>query len=572
MLNIPIKSNEANSIAEWIENNRPWLLTYERYNIQAEIQLPPEDSSLLDIFENSFAQFANHHAYITPNTTLTYQELDKASLQVAIYLQQLGLAQGSKIGIMLPNLLHYPIISVGILRAGMILVNISPQSTSNELAYQLNDADIKVLFTLENIIHIFQNTPQHHVETVIICTLNDGIDENVIDIFKFFRKSIKVKQQIAYFAQILQKTDTTRYQRPNLTLNDMAILQYTGGTTDVSKGAMLSHQNIIANILQVNALINSAYDEDYQFDKILSALPLHQIFAFTICCMLLIYRGYTGLLIKNPRHLDSIIMMIEKYQPNFLLGVNTLFNGLLHHQKFRYLDFSHLKATIGGGMAILPSIAKDWHMITGLPIIEGYGLAETSPVVTFNPLTIAEFTNKIGIPAPSTDVKIIDDNDKEMPIGERGEIVIKGPQVMLGYYHRPLENQQVFTAQGYLRTGDIGIMDERGFIKIVDRKKDMMVVSGFNVYPNEIEAVMMTHPAVLDCGAVGVPSPTRGEEPRIFIVKKHDNINKHQLLAFGKQQLVSHKRPRSVVFVDTLPKSPAGKILRKELRKMAGLE
>ena len=352
----------------------------------------------------------------------------------------------------------------------------------------------------------------------------------------------------------------------------MALLQYTGGTTGVAKGAMLSHGNLVANMLQINALMNSAFEDDANADDvILTALPLYHVFSFMVCGMYGMYQGYAGLLIPNPRDLDGLIKEMAKYKPSFIPAVNTLFNGLVNKDSFASLDFSNLKAAIGGGTSVLPGVAKQWHKITGLPIVEGYGLSETSPVVAFNPMTIAEFTGKIGIPASSTDIILIDEDENEVAIGTRGEICVKGPQVMIGYQHRPDETAETFTANGYLKTGDIGIMDDKGFIKIVDRKKDMILVSGFNVYPNEIEEVMSEHPAVKEVGAIGIPSDERGEDPKIFVVKKGE-VTEKELLDFGKKHLTGYKRPRHVQFVDELPKSNVGKILRKELRKMEGLD
>ena len=374
------------------------------------------------------------------------------------------------------------------------------------------------------------------------------------------------------FKYALNAVSASKYKRPDLNLSDVALLQYTGGTTGVAKGAMLSHGNLVANMLQISALMDSAFEDDIDAtDVLLTALPLYHVFSFMVCGMYSMYQGCAGLLIPNPRDLDGLIKEMGKYKPAYIPAVNTLFNGLVHKEGFADLDFSNLKASIGGGMSVLPSVAKEWHKITGLPIVEGYGLSETSPVVAFNPMTISEFTGKIGIPASSTDVILIDEEDNEVALGDRGEICVKGPQVMIGYQNRPEETAEAFTASGHFKTGDIGIMDEKGFIKIVDRKKDMILVSGFNVYPNEIEEVMSEHPAVLECGAIGIPNDERGEDPKLFVVKKGD-VTEQELLDFGKKQLTGYKRPRHIQFVDELPKSNVGKILRKELRKMEGLE
>lgn len=580
--------------ARWQATSTPWAISYERYQIEPEIHLPPPNTSLLDMLEMSFITFAQQEAYICGKQYLSYQQLDNMSLKVATYLQQSGLRQGDKIGMMLPNMLQYPIIALGILRAGMVLVNVNPLYTPRELAYQLTDAQVKVLFILEHLLPILQESGQEESSmdltslTIISCRIGDmfgQIKGTVVNSYVRWIKNANTHTPFrrahftftqTYFSHIVNKADTRHYQRPILGLNDVALLQYTGGTTGIAKGAMLTHGNLIANFLQMDALVQSAYPTNDETtsqvtDVVLTALPLYHIFAFTLCCIFLLYKGYTGLLIPNPRDTKTLIKQLTYHRTSFILGVNTLFSALVNHPQFRRLDFSGLKATIGGGMSISPTVAKRWHTITGMPIIEGYGLSETSPVVSFNPLTIAEFTNKIGIPAPSTDVKILNEQEKTVAIGERGEIVVKGPQVMRGYFNRPYETFQAFTSQGYLRTGDIGIMDERGFIKIVDRKKDMILVSGFNVYPQEIEEVINQHPDVAECAVIGIPSENRGEEPKLFVVRKANKVTEEQLLYYGRLKLTGYKRPRSVQFVQSLPKSNVGKILRKELRKMEGL-
>lgn len=566
-------------------NPPPWWVTYERYKISPFINLPPYDYSLVDLLENSFQQFHKRTAYISDNQTLTYKQLDLQSKIVATYLQSQGLTIGERVGVMLPNLLHYPVIACGIIRAGLTLVNINPTYTHRELVHQLADSSIKFLFLLDklqnNIAKELDNLPS--LQQVIICRDTDfqsHIYRQVISAVNI-GFGVQLQQKIAWFgkrqiqrvdfSQLQNLSQTFIYQKPSCTLDDVVLVQYTGGTTGTAKGAMLSHGNIIANILQIDNLLMSAYDDDLDNDILLTALPLYHVFAFSICCILLIYRGFCGLLVANPSHIQNIITAIKHHPPSFILGVNTLFHGLLKQRSFRSLDFSALKASIGGGMAILPKTARTWQYVTGTPIVEGYGLSETAPIVTFNPLTIAHFTNKIGIPTPLTDVKIVDENQQKVAIGERGEIVVKGPQVMIGYQNLPEETKQVFTHDGYLTTGDIGIMDNYGFIKVVDRKKDMILVSGFSVYPNEIETVMCEHPDVLECVAIGVPSVERGEEPKIFVVSRNPQLTEQDLLDFGKQNLTGYKRPRHVAFLEDLPKSAVGKVLRTELRKREGL-
>lgn len=562
-----------------ISSDSPWLSAYERYGIAATIDMPDDNTSLLEVFERNFSRYGQKPAYICMGAEISFKQLDLYSRQIASYLQSLGLVKGDKVGVMMPNLLQYPVVALGIIRAGMVLVNVNPLYTSRELSHQLHDSGTKALFIVENFAKTYQEAEDKgQVEHVIVCKIGDMLGTIKGPIVNLVARHVK-KMIPAYslpnsvsFKHALNAVSASHYKRPDLSLSDVALLQYTGGTTGVAKGAMLSHGNLVANMLQISALMNSAFEDDVDAsDVILTALPLYHVFSFMVSGMYGMYQGYAGLLIPNPRDLDGLIKEMGKYKPAFIPAVNTLFNGLINKESFADLDFSNLKASIGGGMSVLPSVAKKWHKITGLPIVEGYGLSETSPVVAFNPMTIAEFTNKIGIPASSTDMILIDDEGNQVALGDRGEICVKGPQVMIGYQNRPEETAETFTDDGYLKTGDIGIMDEKGFVKIVDRKKDMILVSGFNVYPNEIEEAMSEHPAVAECGAIGVPNEDRGEEPKLFVVKKGE-VTEQELLDFGKKQLTGYKRPRHIQFVDELPKSNVGKILRKELRKMEGLE
>ncbi|MDO5770308.1 MAG: AMP-binding protein, partial [Psychrobacter sp.] len=401
-----------------IPSDRPWLASYERYGIPANIELPANDTSLLEVFERNFSRYGNKKAFTCMGVSISFRELDLYSRQIAAYLQSLGLKKGDKVAAMMPNVLQYPIVALGVIRAGMTLVNVNPLYTSRELAHQLEDSGTKALFIIENFATTLENAEhKESVEHVIVCSMGDmlgAIKGTLINLavrhIKKMVPSYKLPGSIG-FKEALNKVSASKYQRPDLNLSDVALLQYTGGTTGVAKGAMLTHGNLAANMLQISALMNSAFEDDVQSDDvILAALPLYHVFSFTVCGMYPMYQGYNSLLIPNPRDLDDLIKQIDKYKPSFLPAVNTLFNGLVHQEAFKQLDFSHLKAAIGGGMSVLPSVAKEWHDITGLPIVEGYGLSETSPVVAFNPMTISEFTGKIGIPASSTDVILIDDD------------------------------------------------------------------------------------------------------------------------------------------------------------------
>lgn len=563
-----------------IPSDRPWLESYERYGLASSIEKPADDTSLLEVFERNFARYGNRDAYICMGAKLTYRELDNRSRQIAAYLQSLGLKVGDKVAVMMPNILQYPIVSLGILRAGMILVNVNPLYTSRELEHQMLDSGAKAIFIVENFAKTFEDVKDKgDIEHVVVCSLGDmlgtvkGLVVNtVVRHIKKIVPSYSLPNSVK-FKKALDSVSAHQYKRPELDQSYVALLQYTGGTTGVAKGAMLTHGNLTANMLQIDTVMRAAFGDTNGGEVLLAALPLYHVFSFMVCGMYSMHEGYTALLIPNPRDLEGLIKDLDKYKPAYIPAVNTLFNGLVHNEKFKKLDFSNLKASIGGGMSVLPSVAKEWHDITGLPIVEGYGLSETSPVVSFNPMNISEFTAKIGVPAPGTDIILIDDEGNEMPVGERGEICVKGPQVMVGYQNRPEDTKEAFTENGYFKTGDIGILDEKGFIKIVDRKKDMILVSGFNVYPNEIEEAMAQHPAVLEVGAIGIPSDNRGEDPKIFVVKKPGTkVTEQELIDFGRKQLTGYKRPRIVEFVDELPKSNVGKILRKELRKMEGLE
>ena len=555
-----------------------WFAEYQKTGIPETVELPPENSSLLDVFERNFQKFGTRDAFIFMDKTLSFNELELASRKFAAYLQSLGLVKGTRVAVMMPNVLQYPVVALGVFRAGLVLVNVNPLYTARELEHQLNDSGAEVLVIIENFATVYQSiigkTPIKHV---IIATVGDMLGTLKGALVNFVLRSVR-KQIPAWnipghvkFNTAINKVSPSQYKRPNLTLSDTAVLQYTGGTTGVSKGAELTHRNLVANMLQCDGIFQSKFgnkdgDKD---DRIFCALPLYHIFAFMVCALYGMYKGQANVLIPNPRDLPAVIKELRKYQPTFFPAVNTLFNALVNNEEFQQLDHSKLKMAMGGGMAVLPSTAAAWKKITGTTIIEGYGLSETSPVATANPPASEEFSGTIGIPLPLTELAILDDDGNEVPLGEQGEICIRGPQVMRGYWNRPDETAKSMTANGFFRTGDIGVMNERGYTKIVDRKKDMILVSGFNVYPSEIEEVIAKHPKVLEVAAIGVPDEKSGEVPKLFVVKKDPSLTTEEVLSYAKQNLTGYKRPRYVEFMDELPKSNVGKILRKDLRKSA---
>ena len=553
-----------------------WFAEYQKTGIPETVELPQENTSLIDVFERNFQKFGSRDAFIFMDKVMSFSDLELASRKFATYLQSLGLAKGSRVAVMMPNVLQYPVVALAIFRAGLVLVNVNPLYTARELEHQLNDSGAETLVIIENFATVYQailgKTPVKHV---IVASVGDMLGTLKGTLVNFVLR--KVRKQIpdwnipghVKFNVALSKVSPSNYKRPNMTLSDTAVLQYTGGTTGVSKGAELTHRNLVSNLLQCDGIFQSKFGhgDGSKDDRIFCALPLYHIFAFMVCALYGMYKGQANILIPNPRDLPGVIKELRKYQPAFFPAVNTLFNALVHNEEFRQLDFSKLKMAMGGGMAVLPSTAEEWKKVTGTIIIEGYGLSETSPVATANPPATTEFSGTIGVPLPLTDVAILDDDGNHLAQGEQGEISIRGPQVMKGYWNRPDETAKVMTADGYFRTGDIGIMDTRGYFKIVDRKKDMILVSGFNVYPSEIEEVISQHPKVLEVAAIGVPDEKSGEIPKLFVVKKDPSLTTEEILAYAKENLTGYKRPRYVEFMDELPKSNVGKILRKDLRK-----
>ncbi len=553
-----------------VPSDRAWQKTYEQHGLQIELSLPQGMTSLLDFFNESFKANYGQKALTFMGVDIGYNELDTYSQKIAGYLQSLGLSQGDKVAVMMPNTPQYLATMMGIVRAGMVLVNINPLYTPQELEHQLHDSDAKALFIVENFAKTFERVKDKgQVRHVIVTGIGDmiGFKGVLINLaLKYLKKmvpSYHIDNKIN-FKDVL--ASNAPYTRPQVGLEDIAVLQYTGGTTGVAKGAMLSHRNLICNVEQCMTYVKSGFEKTYQHgDYMVVALPLYHIFSFTVT-MLGMKMGFSFLLIPNARDFDDLTKQFAKYRPAFFPAVNTLFNALTHHEGFKALDHSNLRLSLGGGMSVLPSTAEAWEKLTGCYIIEGYGLSETSPVLTFNPL--GAYTGKIGVPFPATDIILLDDNDNEVALGEAGEICAKGPQVMQGYYKRPDETAKVMTANGYFRTGDIGVMDENGYFKIVDRKKDMILVSGFNVYPNEVEEVIASLDGVLECGVIGVPDEHSGEVVKAFVVKKDPNLTEKDVYKWTKRNLTGYKRPKQIVFVDELPKSNVGKILRKDLRKL----
>ena len=567
--------NQGNLIRR---DDKPWVETYEKLGIQYDIDMPPANTSLIDILEQNFVTHAGRTAFVCMDVKLSYEDLDRYSKQIAAYLQSLGLQKGDKVAVMMPNILQLPVAVLGVLRAGMTLVNVNPLYTTKELEHQLKDSDTKVLFILENFAKTYQDIGKDLVDHVVITSMGDlmsplkGFIVNaVVRHVKKLVPDYKVNGSVN-FKKALNKLSVKNYKRPtNIGLDDVAVLQYTGGTTGVAKGAMLTHGNLVANLIQCDTYLGDAFDKFQERNEqpvIMTALPLYHIFSFTVCGMYGLYSGCIGLLVPNPRDGASLIKAYKDYPPAFFPAVNTLFNALANSEAFQALDHSKLEMSMGGGMAVLKDTATKWEKITGNIIVQGYGLSETSPVASANPQGTGEFSGNIGLPMPATDMAILDEEGNELPIGERGEICVRGPQVMKGYWKREDATAEVMTADGYFRTGDIGVMDEEGYFKIVDRKKNMILVSGFNVYPNEVEDVMSGHPKILECGVIGIDDEKSGEVPKIFVVRSDSSLTEEEVLAYAKENLTGYKRPRYVEFIDELPKSNVGKILHKDLRAL----
>jgi long-chain acyl-CoA synthetase len=529
-------------------------------------------NSIPEILEESFSKFAAKPSFHCMGKTLTYAEIDLQSRKFASYLQNdLNLKKGDRVALMMPNILQYPVALFGVLRAGMVAVNVNPLYTARELEHQLNDSGSKAIVIFENSAHVLQevisNTPVEHVLTTQIGDMLGFPKSLIVNmVIKKVKKMVPAWsiQGSKDFLNCVQSGDETKFIRPEIKADETAFLQYTGGTTGVSKGAELLHSNIIANLMQAKAWISPATEEGKEI--IITPLPLYHIFSLTANCFTFSTVGALNVLITNPRDMPGFVKELKKWDFTALTGVNTLFNGLLNTPEFAEVDFSSLKLTLGGGMAVQKPVAEKWKSVTKTPLIEAYGLTETSPAACINPLDLPAYNGAIGIPVPSTEVVIKNDDGETLGIGEVGEICIKGPQVMKGYWNRPEETAKVMTSDSFFKSGDVGVMDEEGFFKIVDRKKDMILVSGFNVYPNEIEDVVSSYDKVFECAAVGSPDEKSGEVVKLFVVKKDDSLTAEELKKFCKENLTGYKVPKIYEFRDELPKSNVGKILRKDLR------
>lgn len=551
---------------------RIWLKQYPP-GVPADIE-PTQYASLVDLLEESFTKFADRKAFICMDKSISYRDLDQMSVALAAYLQGRGLQRGARVAIMMPNVLQYPVATAAVLRAGFAVVNVNPLYTPRELEHQLKDSGAEAIIVLENFAHtVEQVIAKTSVKHVIVASMGDLLGFKGVIVNLVVRRVKKMVPAWSLpgavsFNDALSAGRGLTFNKPKLSPGDVAFLQYTGGTTGVSKGATLLHRNIVANVLQNDAWLQPALAQPPQIDQLLivCALPLYHIFALTACYLLAVRAGGCNLLIPNPRDIAGFVKELAKYQVNSFPAVNTLYNGLMHHPDFKKLDFSKLKISNGGGMAVQRPVAEQWKAVTGCFIAEGYGLSETSPTLTCNPATTNDFSGSIGIPVPSTYISIRDDDGNEVPLGQPGEICAKGPQVMSGYWNRPEETAKVMTADGYFRTGDIGVMDEKGYTKIVDRKKDMILVSGFNVYPNEVEEVIASHPGVLECAVIGIPDSKSGEAVKAFVVKKDQNLTAEALIKFCQEQLTGYKVPKHIEFRTDLPKTNVGKILRRQLR------
>jgi len=555
---------------------RFWLKHYPS-GVPADVDVD-QYTSLVQLMEEGFAKFASRDAYAFMDRHFTFTDIDRHSVAFGAWLQGLGLRRGARVAIMMPNVVQYPIALAGVLRAGYIVVNVNPLYTPRELEHQLKDSGAEAIVILENFAATLQQViAKTQVKHVVVASIGDLLGFPKGAIVNFAVR--KVKKLVPAFSlpghvrfnDALDAGARSRLTPVQVGPQDVAFLQYTGGTTGVSKGATLTHRNLVANVLQLEAWVQPALTDTSRGPVpeqlvYVCALPLYHVFALTVNCLGGIRLGSLNVLIANPRDIPGFARDVAKYKFNVIPGVNTLFNALAESPDFQKLDFSSLRIANGGGMAVQKAVAEKWIRLTGVPIVEGYGLSETSPVATSNPVLARDFDGTIGLPVPSTEIAILDDAGQPVPLGQPGEIAIRGPQVMAGYWNRPDETAKVMTPDGFFKSGDIGIMDERGYTRIVDRKKDMIIVSGFNVYPNEIEGVIAMHPGVVECAAIGVPDAKSGEAVKVFVVRRDPSLTESDLAEYCRQQLTGYKKPKFIEFRDELPKTNVGKILRRELR------
>jgi long-chain acyl-CoA synthetase len=552
-----------------------WIKSYPE-GVPAEIDYT-QYRSLVHLMDEAFDKFAQRNAYVCMDKFLTYGELDVMSKRLGAWLQTQGLSPGARVALMMPNVLQYPIAIAAVLRAGYTVVNVNPLYTPRELEHQLKDSGAEAIIILENFAHTLEKIISHtQIKIVIVASMGDLLGGLKGSLVNFVVRNLK-KMVPAFSLPNAIRFNSVQNEARSMTLrpielghDDIAFLQYTGGTTGLSKGAMLSHRNVIANLMQNEAWLQPALHKEPKIESLtfVCALPLYHIFALTICCLMGTRIGGLNILIPNPRDIPGLVKTLSKHRFNMFPAVNTLYNGLLNNPDFAKIDFSMLKLCNGGGMAVQRAVNDRWRSVTGKSIVEGYGLSETAPVATANAADSVEFTGTIGLPIPSTEIAILDDDSRPVPLGKPGEIAIRGPQVMVGYWQRPEETRLVMTPDGFFKSGDIGFMDEKGYVTIVDRKKDMVLVSGFNVYPNEVEGVVAMHPGVLECAVVGVPDPNTGEAVKLFVVRRDPELTKEALLAYCHDELTAYKRPKIIEFRDQLPKTNVGKILRRELRDL----
>jgi long-chain acyl-CoA synthetase len=549
-----------------------WLSSYPP-GVPAEIDYG-QHRSIGELFETNAATFRDRPAFHNMGATISFGELDRMSRDFAAWLQARGLGKGARVAVMMPNCLQYPVCVFGVLRAGCVVVNVNPLYTARELEHQLNDSGAEAIVVLENFCHVLEQiAARTPVRNVVVAALGDllGVKGMIVNFVLRHVKKMVPRWRVpgaVRFNAALRRGAGAQLERVDVGHEDVAFLQYTGGTTGVAKGATLLHRNILANLEQSVAWIRPFLDEK-EPQVIITALPLYHIFCLTANCLFMLKIGGCNILITNPRDIPGFVKELARHRFTMFTGVNTLFNALLNNPDFAKLDFSGMKVTLGGGMAVQKAVADRWKSVTGATLVEAYGLSETSPAATINPLDLKEYNGAIGLPISSTEIELRGDDCKVVPLGQPGEICIRGPQVMRGYWNRPEETAKVIDSRGFFATGDIGVMDEKGYVRIVDRKKDMIIVSGFKVYPNELEAVVAAHPGVLECAVVGVPDKHSGEAPKLFVVRRDPALTEAALRKYCEENLTGYKRPKYIEFRKDLPKTNVGKILRRALRDEA---